>query len=130
MNRFTMELARTLSLFVATALAEIVGCYLPSLWLKQGRSAWWLLLAAASLALFARLLSLHPIAAGRVDAAYGGVYIGVAILWLWAVDRITPTVTDWIGVAVSHARHGHHHVRPQGRAMTPPMVPLRTVLPC
>ena len=33
-------------------------------------------------AAFAWLLSLHPTAAGRVYAAYGGVYIGVAIVWL------------------------------------------------
>lgn len=85
---------------VATAVAEIVGCYLPYLWLKQGKSAWLLVPAAVSLALFAWLLSLHPTAAGRVYAAYGGVYIGVAILWLWLVDKVTPTTSDWIGVAV------------------------------
>ena len=28
------------------------------------------------------------------------MYIGVAILWLWWVDRITPSASDWIGVAV------------------------------
>ena len=49
---------KTFALFLATALAEIVGCYLPYLWLKQGRSVWLLLPAAASLALFAWLLSL------------------------------------------------------------------------
>jgi drug/metabolite transporter superfamily protein YnfA len=70
---------RTFALFIATALAEIVGCYLPYLWLKQGRSAWLLVPAAASLALFAWLLTLHETAAGRVYAAYGGVYIRVAI---------------------------------------------------
>jgi len=74
-----MELLKTYALFVATAVAEVVGCYLPYLWLKQDRSAWLLVPAAASLALFAWLLSLHPTAAGRVYAAYGGVYIGVAI---------------------------------------------------
>lgn len=95
-----MDLFKTLGLFVATALAEIVGCYLPWLWLKQGKPAWLLLPAAASLALFAWLLTLHPTAAGRVYAAYGGVYIGVALLWLWGVDRVTPTATDWIGVAL------------------------------
>lgn len=95
-----MDLLKTLGLFVATALAEIVGCYLPYLWLREGRSAWLLLPAAASLAVFAWLLTLHPTAAGRVYAAYGGVYVGVAILWLWAVDRVTPTTTDLVGVAV------------------------------
>jgi small multidrug resistance family-3 protein len=96
-----LDLLKTLGLFVATAVAEIVGCYLPYLWLKQDRSAWLLVPAAFALALFAWLLSLHPTAAGRVYAAYGGVYIGVAILWLWAVDKVQPTLTDWIGVAVS-----------------------------
>lgn len=98
-----MEPLKTFLLFVLTAIAEIVGCYLPYLWLKQDRSAWLLVPAAASLTLFAWLLSLHPAAAGRVYAAYGGVYIGVAIVWLMLVDKIRPTTTDWIGIAVSVA---------------------------
>lgn len=95
-----MEIVKTFGLFVATALAEIVGCYLPYLWLKQEKSPWLLVPAAISLALFAWLLSLHPTSAGRVYAAYGGVYIGVAILWLWLVDKVTPSPSDWLGVAV------------------------------
>ena len=93
----------TLLLFVATAIAEIVGCYLPHLWLTRGGSAWLLVPAAASLALFAWLLSLHPTAAGRVYAAYGGVYIAVALAWLWGVDGVRPTAWDLAGVAVSLA---------------------------
>lgn len=96
-----MELAKTFLLFVVTAVAEIVGCYLPYLWLKQDKSAWLLVPAAGSLALFAWLLTLHPTAAGRVYAAYGGAYIGVAMVWLMLVDKVKPTPTDWIGVAVS-----------------------------
>lgn len=96
-----MDVLKTFSLFVLTAIAEIVGCYLPYLWLKQGRSSWLLLPAAASLALFAWLLTLHPTAAGRVYAAYGGVYIGVAVVWLMLVDKVQPTTTDWVGVTVS-----------------------------
>jgi len=94
---------RTLLLFIATALAEIVGCYLPWLWLKQGRSAWLLLPAAVSLALFAWLLTLHATASGRVYAAYGGVYIGMAIAWLWVVDGIRPTPWDLAGAAIALA---------------------------
>jgi small multidrug resistance family-3 protein len=96
----------TFLLYVATALAEILGCYLPFLWLRQGRSAWLLLPAAASLALFAWLLTLHQTAAGRVYAAYGGVYIGVALLWLWAVDQIRPTAWDLAGATVALAGMG------------------------
>jgi small multidrug resistance family-3 protein len=97
---------KTFLLFTATALAEIVGCYLPWLWLKQGRPVWLLLPAAASLALFAWLLTLHETAAGRVYAAYGGVYIGVALVWLWAVDGVRPTAWDAAGVAVALAGMG------------------------
>lgn len=94
---------KTLLLFLATALAEIVGCYLPYLWLRQGRSAWLLVPAAFSLALFAWLLAQHPVAAGRVYAAYGGVYIGVALLWLWLVEQIRPTPWDLAGAATACA---------------------------
>jgi len=94
---------KTLLLFLLTAVAEIVGCYLPYLWLTQGKSAWLLVPAGLSLAVFAWLLSLHPTAAGRVYAAYGGVYIFVAILWLWAVDGIRPTAWDLAGSSVALA---------------------------
>lgn len=96
-----MLVLKTFSLFVVTALAEILGCYLPYLWLKKGGSAWLLLPAAISLAVFAWLLSLHPTAAGRVYAAYGGVYIFVALGWLWLVDGIRPSIWDVVGVAVA-----------------------------
>ncbi|WP_120968251.1 YnfA family protein [Comamonas sp. lk] len=95
-----MTEVKTLLLFALTAVAEIVGCYLPWLWLKQGGSAWLLLPAAASLVAFVWLLSLHPAAAGRVYAAYGGVYVSVALVWLWLVDGIKPTGWDMAGVAV------------------------------
>ena len=94
---------KTIALFAVTAVAEIVGCYLPYLWLKDGKSAWLLIPAALSLALFAWLLSLHPTAAGRVYAAYGGVYVFVALLWLWAVDGIRPTTWDIVGGLVAVA---------------------------
>jgi small multidrug resistance family-3 protein len=88
---------KTIALFMLTALAEIVGCYLPYLWLKHDKSILLLIPAALSFGLFAWLLSLHPAAAGRVYAAYGGVYICVALLWLWTVDGIKPTIWDVVG---------------------------------
>lgn len=91
---------KVFTLFVVTALAEIIGCYLPYLWLKESGSVWLLIPAALSLMLFVWLLTLHPNAAGRVYAAYGGVYIGVALIWLWLVDQVKPTITDWIGVSL------------------------------
>lgn len=92
---------KTLLLFLATAVAEIVGCYLPYRWLREDGSAWLLLPAAASLALFAWLLTLHPAASGRIYAAYGGVYVFVAVLWLWGVDGVRPTVWDITGSLIA-----------------------------
>lgn len=98
-----MTLVATTGLFVVTAIAEIVGCYLPYLWLNDRAPVWVLVPAALSLAAFVWLLTLHPMAAGRVYAAYGGVYVATAIAWLWAIDSVRPTVWDVVGslVAVS-----------------------------
>lgn len=91
----------SLLLFAFTALVEIVGCYLPLLWLRQHYSSWLLLPAAACMALFVWLLTLHPSAAGRTYAAYGGVYIVVALAWLWLVDGHRPTLWDILGGAIA-----------------------------
>ncbi len=96
-----MLVFKTLLLFAVTALAEIVGCYLPYLWLRKGASIWLLLPAAASLALFVWLLSLHPAASGRVYAAYAGVYVASALLWLRVVDGIKLSTLDWLGAGLA-----------------------------
>jgi small multidrug resistance family-3 protein len=94
-------LLRAFGLFVLTALTEVIGCYLPYLWLREGRSALLLLPAAVSLALFAWLLTLHPTGAARTYAAYGGVYIAVALAWLWLVEGERPTAWDVVGALVA-----------------------------
>ena len=98
-----MMLLRTAFLFVLTAIAEIAGCYLPYLWLRKSGSPLLLLPGFASLAAFAWLLSLHPTGAARTYAAYGGVYIAVALAWLRVVEGQTPTRTDIIGAGVAIA---------------------------
>ena len=97
---------RTALLFVLTAVAEIVGCYLPYLCLREGKSPLLLIPAALSLALFAWLLTLHPAAAGRVYAAYGAVYVSVALVWLRVVERVPLTFRDLVGAAVVLAGMG------------------------
>lgn len=88
-------------LFFVTALAEIIGCFLPYLWLRKGGSSWLLLPAALSLSLFVWLLTLHPAASGRVYAAYGGVYVVTALVWLRVVDGVKLSTTDWLGAVVA-----------------------------
>src|SRR6266516_2786142 len=98
-----MPVLRAALLFALTAVAEILGCYLPYLWLRRGKSILLLVPAAASLATFAWLLTLHPTGAARTYAAYGGVYVTVAIFWLWIVERRTPSRWDLLGALVAVA---------------------------
>ncbi|MNE37059.1 hypothetical protein D3C80_1308970 [compost metagenome] len=74
---------------------------MPYLWLKKNASAWLLLPAALSLMLFVWLLTLHPAASGRVYAAYGGVYVATALLWLRVVDGVKLSTMDWLGAGVA-----------------------------
>jgi small multidrug resistance family-3 protein len=106
MTMDTVALARSFGLFFATAIAELVGCYLPLLWLTGKVPAWLLLPAALSLAVFVWLLTLHPAASGRVYATYGAVYIATALGWLYWVDGVVPTWNDYVGVALALAGAG------------------------
>lgn len=94
---------KTLLLFGVTAVAEIVGCYLPYLWLRGRAGPWVLAPATLALVAFVWLLSLHPAAAGRTYAAYGSVYVVTALAWLWAVDGIRPDRWDVLGGALALA---------------------------
>jgi small multidrug resistance family-3 protein len=96
-----IALPRALGLFLATAIAELVGCYLPLLWLTGKGSAWLLVPAAASLVIFVWLLTLHPTASGRVYATYGAVYIATALAWLWLIDGVKPGWNDYVGVGLA-----------------------------
>lgn len=95
------DILRTLGLFAVTAVAELLGCYLPLLWLAGKGSAWLLLPATLSLTAFVWLLTLHPAASGRVYATYGAVYIAMALVWLAVVDGVTPRWNDYAGVALA-----------------------------
>ncbi len=96
-----MLLIQAAGLFVLTALAEIVGCFLPYLWLRKDGSIWLLVPAALSLAAFVWLLTLHPAASGRVYAAYGGVYVATALVWLRVVDGEKLSFFDWTGAGIA-----------------------------
>lgn len=87
--------------YVGAALAEIAGCFAFWAWLRMGKSIWWLLPGVGSLIVFAWLLTLVDTDhAGRAFAAYGGVYITAAVLWLWVVEGMRPDRWDLIGTTV------------------------------
>lgn len=95
---------RSMLLFLLAGLAEIGGGYLVWLWLRESRPAW--VGAAGFLVLVAYgvipTLQSFP-QFGRVYAAYGGVFIVLAVLWGWLVDRKVPDGYDWLGAAVCAA---------------------------
>jgi small multidrug resistance family-3 protein len=91
----------TVLAYIVAALAEIAGCFAFWAWLRLGKSAWWLAPGVAMLCLFAYLLTLvDSEQAGRTYAAYGGVYIVAALLWLWAAESVRPDRWDLLGGAI------------------------------
>jgi small multidrug resistance family-3 protein len=92
---------RSLLWYVLAALGEIGGCFAFWAWLRLGRGAVWALPGTLSLVLFALALTrVDAAAAGRAYAAYGGVYIVSSLLWLWAVEGVTPDRWDFAGGTV------------------------------
>ena len=91
------KILTTILLFLVTAVAEILGCYFPYLILNQNKSHWLWIPTVLSLAVFVWLLTLHPAASGRIYAAYGGIYIFSALMWLKFVDQVSLTRWDLIG---------------------------------
>lgn len=87
--------------FFLAALFEIAGCYAFWMWLRQGKSTWWIAPALLSLTLFALLLTkVEATYAGRAYAAYGGIYIVASIAWLGLIERVRPLASDWLGVVL------------------------------
>ncbi len=87
--------------FVLAAVSEIAGCYAVWMWLRIGRSPWWLVPGTLSLMVFAILLTrIDALFAGRAFAAYGGVYIVSSLAWLALVERTMPRAPELIGGAI------------------------------
>lgn len=88
-------------IYLAAALAEIGGCFSFWAWLRMGKSLLWLVPGCGSLVLFAWLLTLVDSSeAGRAYAAYGGIYITCALLWLWLAEGVRPDRWDLGGAAL------------------------------
>lgn len=98
---------RSIVYFCLAALFEIAGCFGLWAWVRQQRSAWWLVPGVLSLILFAYLLTrVEASFAGRAYAAYGGIYITASLLWLWIVERTAPSRYDLLGALLCLAGTG------------------------
>ncbi|MBB3129701.1 small multidrug resistance family-3 protein [Paenibacillus rhizosphaerae] len=95
---------KSLLLFIAAGLAEIGGGYLVWLWIKDARPWWFGAAGSLLLILYGIIPTLQNYPSfGRVYAAYGGIFIVLALLWGWWIDKNTPDAYDWIGAALCMA---------------------------
>lgn len=98
-----MPVARSLGLFVLAGLCEIGGGYLVWLWLRDHKPLWLGLAGALVLGMYGVVATLQPAGFGRVYAAYGGIFITMALLWGWLVEGHAPDRFDAIGAAIAVA---------------------------
>ncbi len=88
-------------LFVLAGLCEIGGGYLVWGWMREHKPFLWALLGAGVLAAYGVVAALQPISEfGRVYAAYGGIFIALALLWGIIIDGFRPDRWDLFGAAI------------------------------
>ncbi|HEY9613828.1 YnfA family protein [Allocoleopsis sp.] len=95
------QVVKSLLYFVWAGLFEIGGGYLIWLWLREGKSIWLGIFGALTLSLYGAIATFQPANFGRVYAAYGGVFIAMAMLWGWKVEGVAPDRYDVIGVSLA-----------------------------
>ena len=98
-----MAIVKSLIVFFIAGLCEIGGGYLVWLWLKENKPWWYGLLGGIILALYGVVATLQTAGFGRVYAAYGGIFIIMALVWAWKVDNFKPDKYDVIGALVALA---------------------------
>mgnify|MGYP000847692409 FL=1 len=98
-----MDVVRSLSLFLLAGLCEIGGGYLIWVSLRDGKPAWLGVAGGVALALYGVVAAFQPANFGRVYAAYGGVFIAMALAWGWLVDDVRPDRFDLLGAGLALA---------------------------
>jgi small multidrug resistance family-3 protein len=94
------------ALFVLAGLCEIGGGYLVWQWWRQGAPALAGAAGAGLLVLYGIVPTYQPAHFGRAYAAYGGVFIVLALLWGWGVDGMRPDRYDVAGAVLCLAGVG------------------------
>lgn len=93
---------KSILFFLVAALGEISGCYAFWIWLRLDGGMIWIVPGILALIIFAAALTqIEAANAGRVYAAYGGIYILSSIVWLWLVEGVKPDRGDLIGVGIA-----------------------------
>ena len=96
-----MDYLKSIFLFVLAGLCEIGGGYLIWLWLREGKGWEFAVIGAVILVLYGIIPTLQPANFGRIYAAYGGIFIFMALLWGWQIDKISPDRFEIIGAEIA-----------------------------
>lgn len=99
-----LDIFKSVLFFILAGLCEIGGGYLIWLWLREGKGIELAFLGAIILVLYGVIPTLQPANFGRVYAAYGGVFIAMALIWGWQVDKVIPDRFDIIGTSIALIR--------------------------
>jgi len=103
-ERSSRGVSANIAVFGLAAFFEIAGCFGFWMWLRRDGNPLVAALGAISLIAFAIALTRVDSAfAGRAYAAYGGIYIGASLVWLWVIEGQTPTRTDLAGAVLALA---------------------------
>lgn len=95
------QMLAAIFLFVIAGVAEIGGGYLVWLWLRESKPFTYGIAGSLILIVYGVIPTLQNFPAfGRVYAAYGGVFIILAVFWGWLVDRKAPDLYDWLGAMI------------------------------
>jgi len=93
-------IAQSMGLFVLAGLCEIGGGWLVWQWWRSG-AGWPVGLAGAvALVLYGIVPTYQPAHFGRVYAAYGGVFVVLALAWGWSFDGVAPDRFDLLGAGL------------------------------
>ena len=101
LNLDFMDVLKSLGIFFLAGLCEIGGGYLVWLWLKEDRPVWYGVVGGFILAMYGVVATWQNAGFGRVYAAYGGVFIVMALVWAWKVDGFKPDRYDIIGALIA-----------------------------
>lgn len=110
-----MSVIKSFFLFIIAGLLEIGGGYLVWLWIKQDKPFWYGVAGGIILALYGVAATMQTANFGRVYAAYGGIFIAMALLWAWKVDGFKPDKYDIIGAMVALIGAGIIIYMPRGK---------------
>lgn len=96
-------ITKTLAYFFLAGLFEIGGGYLIWLWIREDYAFFVGLFGGFVLFLYGIALAREPARFNRTYAAYGGIFIVMAMLWGWIIDGIAPDRFDVIGATIALA---------------------------